>query len=368
MDEFLFPYNNERIQRQKGLDIRVIIGNPPWSATNNRRYPTIDKQVQDHYAAPSATKHLSALYDPYVRAIRLASDKIQSSANGGIVAFVTNGGFIDSNAFDGFRKAVAKEFHAVYCFNLRGDQRTAGEKSRQEGGKVFGQESRAGVAILLLVKKPGESLGATIYYRDIGDYLNREAKLQILDGSRLGDTDWQVITPNAAGDWIGQRSEVFQTLRLLSPDGNAAETKGLAPIFNFPAPGLITGRDYWCYNSSSENLRENIRRSLDFYNEQVTGFKATNPAGSVSEKERLARAFASQNPQKFHWYEKNYRELANGVHYTLDDADFTVGFYRPFFKQFFYFSWQLNNRPGRFPEIYPKNGGNNLGGVVKVRV
>ena len=129
MDEALFPRNNQRIERQKGLDIRVIVGNPPWSATNNRRYPTIDRQVQQRYAKASATKNVVTLYDPYVRAIRLASDRIQSSEHGGIVAFVTNGGFIDSNAFDGFRKAVAEEFHAIYCFNLRGDQRTAGEKS-----------------------------------------------------------------------------------------------------------------------------------------------------------------------------------------------------------------------------------------------
>ena len=301
MDEALFPRNNERIERQKGLDIRVIVGNPPWSASNNRKYPTVDGQVQKHYAAPSETKHLSALYDPYVKAIRLASDRIQASANGGIVAFVTNGGFIDSNAFDGFRKAVAEEFHAVYCFNLRGDQRTAGEKSRQEGGKVFGQESRAGVAILLLVKKPGKSTGATIHYRDIGDYLPREAKLEILSGSRLADTEWEVIAPNDYGDWVGQRSEVFQTLRLLAPESDAAEIQGLAPIFNIPAPGLITGRDYWCYNSSAEDLRENISSSLDFYNEQVTAFKATNPSGSVTERDKLARAFASQDPRKFHW-------------------------------------------------------------------
>ena len=279
MDEFLFPRNNERIERQKGLDIRVIVGNPPWSATNNRKYPTIDQQVQRRYAAPSATKHLSALYDPYVKAIRLASDRIQNSENGGIVAFVTNGGFVDSNAFDGFRKAVAEEFHAIYCFNLRGDARTAGEKRQREGGGIFSQESRAGVAILLLVKKPGESLGATINYGDIGDYLNREAKLEILAGSRLEATDWQVITPNEHGDWISQRSEVFQTLRLLALDDGVGEKGGPAPIFNIAAPGLITGRDYWCYNSSSEKLRENIRSSLDFYNEQVTAFKETNPKG-----------------------------------------------------------------------------------------
>ena len=349
MDEFLFPSNNERIARQKALDIRVIVGNPPWSASNNRKYPTVDGQVQNHYAAPSETKHLSALYDPYVKAIRLASDRVQASANGGIVAFVTNGGFIDSNAFDGFRKAVAEEFHAIYCFNLRGDARTSGDQRQREGGGVFNQESRASVAILLLVKKQGKSTGATIHYRDIGDYLNRETKLEILDGSRLATTDWQTITPNAYGDWIGQRSEAFQSLRLLAPESDAAESRGLAPIFNIPAPGLITGRDYWCYNSSSEALRENISRSLAFYNEQVTAFKATNPSGSIAERERLARAFASQDPQQFHWYEKNYRELANGVHYTLDDADFTIGFYRPFFKTVLVFQLATEQPPRKIP-------------------
>ena len=129
MVETLFPRNDERIERQKQLDIRVFIGNPPWSATNNRPYPTIDNRVRESYAEPSIQKKISALYDPYVKAIRQASDRLQGSAKGGIVAFVTNGGFIDSNAFDGFRKAVAEEFHAIYCFNLRGDQRTARAKN-----------------------------------------------------------------------------------------------------------------------------------------------------------------------------------------------------------------------------------------------
>ena len=361
MDEYLFPRNNERIERQKGLDIRVIVGNPPWSATNNRAYPTIDRQVQQRYAAPSATKHLSALYDPYVRAIRLASDRIQGSENGGIIAFVTNGGFIDSNAFDGFRKAVAKEFHAVYCYNLRGDQRTAGEKSRQEGGKIFGQESRAGVAIILLVKKPGESAGATIHYRDIGDYLPREAKLEILAGSRLAATDWQAITPNEYGDWIGQRSDVFQTLRPLSPDAAAQEGSELAPIFTSQTLGLQTGRDAWCYNSSNPKLKEQIRRSVSFYNGQVTAFLETKPVGSAPERNAKAKAFATNDPQLFHWREEVYRDLSNGKKFSVNDADFVVSTYRPFFKQHLYFSEQLNCRVREFSRIYPNPDLGNIG-------
>ena len=363
MDEFLFPRNNERIERQKGLDIRVIVGNPPWSATNNRKYPTIDQQVQQRYAAPSATKHLSALYDPYVKAIRLASDRIQNSENGGIVAFVTNGGFVDSNAFDGLRKAVAEEFHAVYCFNLRGDARNSGERRRKEGGGLFGAGSQAGVAILLLVKKPGESPGATIYYQDIGDYLNREAKLEILADSQLESTDWQTITPNEHGDWISQRSEDFQTLRLLFDEANGVQTSkvSVAPIFAGQTLGLQTGRDAWCYNSSSSQLKRNIRRSVEFYNNQVEAFLKTNPTGLAPERNAKAKAFVTNDPGQFHWREEVYRDLSNGRKFSLDDTDFVVSAYRPFFKQSLYFSDQLNCRIREFPRVYPNSESENIG-------
>ena len=152
-DDTWFPENNERITRQKNLDIRVVIGNPPWSATNNRAYPYIDGRVKKSYADSSSAVNKNSLYDAYVKAIRLASDWVQKGDNGGIVAFVSNGGFIESNSFDGFRKAVVDEFDAVYCYNLRGDARTSGEARRKEGDNTFGSSSRAGVAILFLVKK-----------------------------------------------------------------------------------------------------------------------------------------------------------------------------------------------------------------------
>ena len=154
---------------------------------------------------------------------------------------------------------------------------------------------------------------------------------------------------------------MFQTLRPLVHDDGATDVKGQIPIFELPAPGLITGRDVWCYNSSGQKLKTNVRTSIEFYNEQVSAFLKTNPTGTAPQREKLAREFATQDPRRFHWYEKNYREMGNGVRYTLDDADFTVGYYRPFFKQRMYFSWQLNNRPGRFPELFPSPDADNLG-------
>ena len=180
-DDIWFPENNQRIARQKQLDIRVVIGNPPWSATGNRAYQTIDEQISELYRSK---RKKNALRDPYVRAIRLASNWVHKDGNGGIVSFVTNSGFIDSNSFDGFRQAIAEEFDVIYCYNLRGSARSSGEGGRREGAGVFAS-SRSGAAILLMIKKPDSSStdrNLRIHYRDIGDYLKKKKKRSILRG------------------------------------------------------------------------------------------------------------------------------------------------------------------------------------------
>ena len=321
MDALLFPCNNARIERQKSLDIRVIISNPPWSATNNRAYPGIDGRVQEAYANTSAASQVQSLYDPYVKAFRLASDRVLGNAKGGVVAFVTNGGFIESNAFDGFRKAIAAEFHAVYCYNLRGDARTSGDKRQQEGGGVFDSGSRAGVSILLLVKKPGVSPGATIYYRDIGDYLPSEDKLAILGRGRLSVTDWQVITPNGSGDWIGQRSEVFQTMRPLATDDGEDDASGLAPIFDVKMPGVNTAQDGWCYNFSHHDLIDNIARN-----------------GKAEAKGHSPGAINAR-----------------------------VATYRPFNKQWLYYHRDVVARPSYFVQAFPARDAVNFGFAASLR-
>ena len=361
MDEVLFPRNNARIERQKALDIRVILGNPPWSAYDNRSYPTIEDKVKRTYADRSNAQQVASLYDPYVKAIRYSSDRILSGDHGGIIAFVTNGGFIDSNSFDGFRKTLAEEFHAIYCFDLRGDQRTSGERSRQEGGKIFGSGSRARVAILLLVKKPGKSGGATIHYRDIGDHLSRQQKFNMLEGSSVATTDWKIIVPNEYGDWIGQRSDAFTDFTPLAPDDGGNVTGNPAPIFNWHSMGVQTKRDAWCYASSEHTLSARVGELVDFFNEQIPAFQATNPHGSVMQRTKLAKEFLERSRGRFLWNERNYRDLANGRSYAVDDASFLVSSYRPFFKQQLYCNPQLISRMGRVQEMYPDQHAENHG-------
>ena len=354
MDSAMFPRNNERAERQKGLDIRVFMGNPPWSATGNRAYPSIDGRVTETYAKLGTAKLQEALYDPYVKAIRQTSDRLIASDNGGVIAFVLNGGFIDSKSFDGFRKLLPDEFDAIYCYNLRGKVGDSGG-----GGNVF--PIRIGVGILILVRVPKidscRRLGR-LYYRDIGDDLSTVEKLEILSGTSLSTTDWQTIQPNEDGDWINQRSEEFPKLRPLVPDES---DNGLAPIFLMESLGFYTGRDAWCYNSSQSKLTANIARTLDFYNEQVRAFTRTKPTGSAAEKAKEARAFVGKTPTEFHWRGESIRHLASGRRHEVNDTAFTIGLYRPFFKQRVYSDAALNARVRRFPQIYPDRNAENIG-------
>lgn len=213
------PDNSERVERQQNAPIQVIVGNPPWSGGQrssaddnpNVDYPDLERRVTETYVArarPGTGKR--NLYDYYKLALRWCSDRIGDQ---GLIALVTNGKWIDSNVDSGVRACLAAEFSTVYVMNLRGNQRTQGERSRREGGKIFGQGSRAPVAITVLVRNPNATHdGCRILYRDVGDYLKREEKLEILReaGSIAGVQEWQEITPDRHDDWIDQRSEAFQ--------------------------------------------------------------------------------------------------------------------------------------------------------------
>lgn len=369
----VFPVNNERAKRQRGLDIRVFLGNPPYSSGQesvndnnaNLKYSVLDASIAGTYAKRSSATNKNSLYDSYVRAIRWASDRLLPSPAGGIVAYVTNGGYIDSNTADGLRLTVADEFHHLYLYNLRGNQRTAGELSRREGGKIFDAGSRATVAIMLFVKQPGPvpAGGGTVHYRDIGEYLTREAKLTILAGElsadsgpvSLGSVAWSTITPNEHGDWINQRSTMFTELLPLDDEA------GLS-VFKLRTHGLKTNRDAWNYNSSGAELDANVGRMIDHFNSQVEAFAASHPVSSESIKERaqLARQTVDLDPQRFSWDGANFSDVARGRPLSAADRLTMVSTYRPFHARWVEAGSRLNSRVYRLGKVFPSAGAENL--------
>ncbi|WP_194904892.1 DEAD/DEAH box helicase [Catenulispora rubra] len=352
--------NHERAERQKKLDIRVIIGNPPYSVgqdsqndnNQNLKYGALDAHIAVTYAAQSTATNKNSLYDSYIRAIRWATDRIKDE---GIVCFVSNGGYIDGNTADGLRKTLVSEYDAIYCYNLRGNQRTAGELSRREGGKIFGSGSRSTVAILLLVKG-GEAAtiaegGCRLFYRDIGDHLSREQKLAMLAGQDLGSVDWELIEPSPQGDWINHRDDRFDAFQEIGD--KTAKQMG---VFGLHSPGVQSNRDAWVYNFSKQQVEQNVEATVSFFNSQVDEYKAASSGSKLD-----ADAFVDRDGARISWTSGLIADVGRGRRLEFDPSLIRQSVYRPFSKQYLYFGGGLNHRPGKTSRMFPEPGVANVG-------
>lgn len=356
VDQVLFQ-NSARRKRQKALDIRVIIGNPPYSAgqdsandnNQNVAYPQLDARIRDSYAVRSKATLKNALYDSYIRAIRWASDRLGDS---GVIGFVTNAGFLEANTADGLRQCLVEEFSNIYVFHLRGNQRTSGELSRREGGKIFGSGSRAPIAISLLVKDPQAVQHGKIFWHDIGDYLSREEKLEKVSnfGSVAGISEanlWREITPDEHGDWVNQRDASFDSYILLG------DKKSNSAIFNVYSGGLKSNRDAWCYNFSKDRLSGNICRMIDFYNLEMERFFYAFRDLDSNRLDEVVDDFLNADPSLISWTRSLKQDLIKARGLKFEDGDLVKGLYRPFSKQWLYFSRKLNEMVLQMPRFFP---------------
>jgi predicted helicase len=351
--------NSKRLRRQRQLDIRVIIGNPPYSAGQdsandfnaNLKYEELDQRIADSYAASSTATLKNSLYDSYIRAIRWASDRVRDA---GVIGFVTNAGWIDSNSADGLRKCLAEEFSSIYVFHLRGNARTSGERRRQEAGNVFGGGSRAPIAITLLVKNPKSKVKGEIFYHDIGDYLSREDKLRQIaqfggiDGIRSAP-GWTQIRPDAHHDWVNQRDPSFGKHMPLG------EQDGAVGMFRNYSSGLKTNRDAWCYNFSESELRRNIGRAIRFYNSEVKRWADATP----KQREGGIAKFITIDATKFSWDYQQRIDVEKGRRYRENDQGYRISTYRPFTRVHAYFERSLNNRVYQLPKMFPDRASEN---------
>lgn len=346
MFNLAFKENSERVNRQRKAPLQVIIGNPPYtigqSSANdnaqNKKYPKLDNRILETYSKESSAGLNKALYDAYIKAFRWATDRLDE--NGGIIGFVTNGAWIDGGSTSGFRKTIEKEFTSIYVFNLRGNQRTSGELSRKEGGKIFGSGSRTPISITFLIKNPSKNREkAEIYYHDIGDYLSREDKLEIISNFKsVEKIEWNNLKPNTEGDWINQRNDKFDTyIPLIDKDNKSNRNT----FFNISSNGIVTSRDAWVYNFSKADLEKNMRETIEFYNTQIDKIK------KQASKDIDIENIIETNPKSISWSRGLKNTLKKLEKDNFIKNDILISLYRPFIKQNLYFSKQWIETPSQ---------------------
>ena len=351
--------NNERARAEKDSAITVIVMNPPYSAgqkeendrNKNLKYPRLDERIEGTYVRRSGAGLMTKLYDSYFRALRWASDRIGQR---GVIAFVSNSSFLDANSTDGVRLTLQEEFSQVFVYDLKGNQRTSGERSRREGGKIFGSGSRTGVAITVLVKDPAHPGTAEIFYAEAEDYATRQEKLdqissfESIEGISGADA-FRPIAPNQHGDWISMRDERFVTFQQIG--NQAMKGKISSPsIFQQFSLGLGTNRDAWCYNFSYEAVASNMHRMIENYNAHV--------------KERCTSTDATTDATRINWNDRLLRDLDSKRIHHYERAALRVSMYRPFCTQHVYFSRDMNNRTYQLPQLFPTFAHRNLSLVV----
>lgn len=345
----IFQENNDRLERLKKLPITVIVGNPPYKAKQgdnnednaNEKYPTLDDEIRKTYASRSMSTNKNSLYDSYIRAIKWATMRIKGR---GVIAYVTNGGFIESNTADGIRKSLVDEFTSIYIFNLRGNQKVA--DWRREGGKVFGGGSQATVAVTLLVKDPNRSGPATIHYAEVADYLSREEKLTQLGeiGTILALESTSVI-PNKHGDWLSQRRDDFESFAPV-----ATRDASQQPLFATISGGLGTSRDAWVYASGTHVLQSQIQLHAEAFNKEIDRWRSTGMNGD----DKTAQAWVTNDSTRVSWSRSLRSHLRKGRRAQWRTEAVRPAMYRPFFMQLVFFDSVLNHERSQLPRLFPE--------------
>ncbi len=355
-------------------NIRVIIGNPPYSAgaksqndnNQNLSHPKLEKRVYEKYGKNSTAKSGKTTRDTLIQSIYMASDRLKDR---GVLGFVVNGSFIDSKSADGFRKCVAQDFAHLYVLNLRGNARTSGETFQKEGGKIFDSGSRATIAIIFFVKDTSVK-NSIIHYYDIGDYLKREEKLnRLANFTDLDAIKFETIIPNAKGDWINQREDGFDKLIPLKRDKKRQNPS----VFDINSNGVASGRDPWVYHFSPDALMQNVQKCMDTYNADLKRFNAhfreafkqrTAKDKGIKPGElykHLNDKEITTDKTKIAWVQNLKMQLIKGK--KLDDFSqekISVSLYRPFNKQYFYCERELAWSFYLMKKIFPNKDAQNV--------
>lgn len=343
--------------------INVIWGNPPYSVgqrsandnAQNVHYPHLEERIAQTYARESDSTSKKALYDSYIKAFRWATDRLREHPEeGGIVAYISNGAWIDGNSQAGMRATFVREFDRIYVLNLRGNCRTSGELRRREGDGVFGFGSRTPIAITILERfeQGRHGRGACeIWYRDIGDYMTREEKLgKLVEYGSVEGVEWMRIEPNAKHDWINQRDGTFDAMIALAPEKKY--DLGSESWFVVNSLGCATARDPFLYSFSKEQCENTVKAMIDYYNSELDRY--TKEGGGINPSK-----FVRNDSHKIIWGELTNR-IARGERLMFKPEALCVANYRPFVPQWFYYDKPLIQRTYQMVNFFPTPDAKNL--------
>ena len=359
LDLKIFKENNERIERQKSAPIQAIVANPPYSSGQNSandlnanlKYPTLDSRIRRTYVVDSRNKN--SLYDSYLRAFRWATDRIDDQ---GLIAFITNNGWIDGNTGAGVRLSFVDDFSDIYVYNLRGNSRNSGEQAKREGGNVF--NVRVGICVTIAVKDTSQS-GCQIHYYEVDDYASREEKLQQVLHSTLDTIEWVQIVANEYGDWLNHRSPEYGMWPVVGDKGKARRN---VTYFAEYCRGLETGRDAWVYNYFLEQLHDSVEIMCDTYNRAIQSY------GQLAFNTRivfLKECSEFVAPDKIKWSSSLDKKFDSGIIYSINEVIASrYSLYRPFNAQHVFYDEFWNHRVSQLPSMFPTPEHKNIGFVL----
>ena len=349
--------NTERVKKQKAVDMFVVIGNPPYNMgqinendnNKNRKYETMDALLKETYSQDSKATNKNALSDPYVKAILWASKRIGKE---GVVAFVTNNGFLDGIAFDGMRKHLAQDFTKIYHIDLKGNARTSGERRRKEGGNVFDDQIRVGVGISLFIKKAEtKSETAEVWIYSVDDYLKaREKQKLLVDFGDYTNVPMKQSTIDAKHTWLteGLHAEFDTFIPMGTKEAKAKKRTATDVIFKTYSRGIITNRDAWVYNFNRDVLTENILQMSETYNAEVDRWKRWE-----NQRETNIDDFVVYDDTKISWSRNLKVKLKQGIIFEYEEHKVRTSLYRPFTKFNLYFDRTINSEVHLFPYFFP---------------
>jgi len=346
---FMTERNAKRVERQKRTPITVVIGNPPYNMgqvnendnNKNRKYEIVDGRIRGTYAADSKATLKNKLYDPYVKFLRWATDRLHK--RDGIVCFVTNNSFIDQQAFDGMQKHLLRDFTDLYHVDLHGNVRR-NPKLSGTIHNVFGIQVGVGITVAVRRKAGGKH---QLHYSRVPENWRKEEKLDWLAKRRdIRGVDWHAF-PSHTWIRLGNADEYEAFLPLGTKLAKSSKAKGLSAIFKSYSLGVATNRDEWVYDFSREGLSQKIKKFVKNYNYEV--FRLSQEATPPTDLD----GFVNNNPAFLKWTDRLKHHLKTGQTLKFVEQCIRTAFYRPFTRKFLYFDPLLNHRQYMQRSFFP---------------